>query len=115
MTIPMVVSLSILIKIRMRIWNVDLGRQIRILGVDLVQYIDKRSIFDVDYSTNRYNSSRGFQNDTHRLDTTAAREVREEKVDLDISDCIGLEYKASKRREEHFIMQLVYESFPKHY
>jgi len=25
-----------------RLWTVDLGRQIRILGVDLVEYIDKR-------------------------------------------------------------------------
>ena len=38
-----------------KIWslNVDLGLQIRILRVALVEYIDERSIFDLHYSTNR--------------------------------------------------------------
>ncbi len=37
------------------IWNseVDSGRQFRILGVALVEYIDKRSIFGHGNSTNR--------------------------------------------------------------
>ena len=38
-----------------KIWNlkVDLGRQIRILEVALVESIDKRSLFDLDTTTNR--------------------------------------------------------------
>ncbi len=33
--------------------DIDLGRQIRILGVALVEYIDNRSMFGLDTTTNR--------------------------------------------------------------
>ncbi len=52
-TIRMVVSLSLSILIRIRIWNLDLGLDIRILRVDLVQYIDKGSIFYLDTMLDR--------------------------------------------------------------
>ena len=51
MTIRMVVSSSILVKIR--IWNVDLELDIRNIGVDFVEYTDERLIFVVENSTNR--------------------------------------------------------------
>ncbi len=70
MTIRMVVllSLSLSILVKIRIWNVDLGLDIRILGVDLVESIDKRiDIWPYNYNQsieldesfpNHYSSSR---------------------------------------------------------
>ena len=49
----MVVLLSLSILVKIRIWNVDLGLDIRILGVDVVESIDKGSLFCLGYSTNR--------------------------------------------------------------
>ncbi len=51
MTIRLVVFLLLLFE--KWIWNVDLELDIQILGVDFVEYIDKRSIFDFETTTNR--------------------------------------------------------------
>ena len=59
------------------------------LGVALVDYIDKRSIFGLGYSTNRQSTMRGFQITTQRLDTTNAREDIKGNVNLNGLD--GLE------------------------
>jgi len=55
MTIRMVVLLSLSLSILVKIWSleVDLGLDIRILGVDFVEMIDKRSIFGLGNTTNR--------------------------------------------------------------
>lgn len=50
--------------------NVELELDSRILGVDLVESIDKRLILCFDGTTNRWSAIGAFQNDTHRLDTT---------------------------------------------
>ena len=46
-----VVTLSLWIRIW--IWNVALGLQIRMVGVDLVESIGKRSVFGLETTTNR--------------------------------------------------------------
>ncbi len=53
MRIRMLVLLSLSILVKIRIWTVDLGLDIRILGVALVELIDKRLIFGIDNNTNR--------------------------------------------------------------
>ena len=75
-------------------WNVDFELDIRILGVDLVESIDKALVFGLDYGTNRQSSLRAFQITTHRIDTTTRRRDIEEKADLDV--CIIVEYNASE-------------------
>ena len=47
------VVLLLLCWIRIWIWNVTLGRQMRIVGVDLVESIDKESMFGLETTTNR--------------------------------------------------------------
>eukprot|EP00984_Skeletonema_dohrnii_P030127 scaffold21312_cov70-Skeletonema_dohrnii-CCMP3373.AAC.2 len=39
--------------VKIRIFDADLGRQIRIVGVDLVELIGKRSIFGLGITVNR--------------------------------------------------------------
>ncbi len=62
-----------------------LGRQIQILGVALVEYIDKRFLFGLGNSTHRWSALRAFRINTHRLDMTNSSQVMEEKVSLDVS------------------------------
>ncbi len=55
MTIRMVVSLSLSILVKIRIWNVDfhLELDIRVLAVDLIEAIDKGSTFGLETASNR--------------------------------------------------------------
>jgi len=66
-----VIILFILMKFP-KLWS-DFGAGNDFLGVALVQYIDKRSIFGVGSSTNRYSLTRGFQITTQRLDATTCK------------------------------------------
>ena len=71
----MIVSLlSTILLLKNWIWNVDLGLDIRDVGVDFVESIDKRSVFGLDCSINRLSSMRAFQITTHRLHTTNSKE-----------------------------------------
>ena len=49
----MVVYYYFVIVMEIWIWNVTLGLQIRIVGVDLVEMIGKRLIFNLNTTTNR--------------------------------------------------------------
>ena len=68
----------------MRSERSELITAIGIPGVDLVDYIDKGSIFGLTTITNRQSAMRGFQITTRRLDTTTTSQDIEEKVDLDV-------------------------------
>ena len=73
-TILMVVLMLHLFLLKFpKFWG-DFGAGDDFLGVDLVESIDKGSIFGLETTTNRWSATRAFQITTHRLDTTTVRE-----------------------------------------
>ena len=73
----MVVILVLLLLQLMKNWisSVDLGLGSRIVGVDLVESIHKRSIFGLDTTINRCSLVRALHITTHRLLMTTTSQV----------------------------------------